>query len=260
MKAGVCEDDIEFTPLFSEPIDRALGRFDIEGVAIADLMKEVGLTVGGFYNRFDSRDDLVLEALRAASGPWQKQVLAAESGGPPLTYESLIDSYLSESHRDHPGNGCPIGALACDIGRGSKHIRSFLNERVKSHFELLSNLLPQDDSNQKKIVVPKKVLVTGASGLLGVAAIGKFLSAGWDVVGVSRRKPELFLRSNRKVQLTAAGTTLFREVEAILKRTDEAKRATQRAARGEVGVLRIGFIAPAIAPILPPAVETYRRD
>ena len=113
---------------------------------------------------------------------------------------------------------------------------------------------------QKTIVVPNKVLVTGASGLLGVAAIEKFLSAGWDVVGVSRRKPELFLRSNRKVQLTAAGTTLFREVEAILKRTDEAKRATQRAARGEVGVLRIGFIVPAIAPILPPAVETYRRD
>src|SRR5690349_8416660 len=69
---------------------------------------------------------------------------------------------------------------------------------------------------------------------------------------------KLFLRSNRKVQLTAAGTTLFREVEAILKRTDEAKRATQRAARGEVGVLRIGFIAPATAPILPPVVETYR--
>ena len=45
-------------------------------------------------------------------------------------------------------------------------------------------------TNQSKIV-PKKVLVTGASGLLGVAAIEKFLSAGWEVVGVSRRKPEL---------------------------------------------------------------------
>jgi NAD(P)-dependent dehydrogenase (short-subunit alcohol dehydrogenase family) len=50
---------------------------------------------------------------------------------------------------------------------------------------------------QKKIV-PNKVLVTGASGLLGVAAIEKFLSAGWDVVGVSRRKPEL--PSGRDVQ------------------------------------------------------------
>ena len=45
-------------------------------------------------------------------------------------------------------------------------------------------------TNQSKIV-PKKVLVTGASGLLGVAAIEKFLAAGWEVVGVSRRKPEL---------------------------------------------------------------------
>jgi DNA-binding transcriptional LysR family regulator len=71
---------------------------------------------------------------------------------------------------------------------------------------------------------------------------------------------KLFLRTNRKVQLTAAGSTLFREVEAILKRTDEAKRATQRAARGEVGVLRIGFIAPATGPILPPVVETYRAQ
>jgi DNA-binding transcriptional LysR family regulator len=70
---------------------------------------------------------------------------------------------------------------------------------------------------------------------------------------------KLFLRNKRNVRLTAAGTTLLGEVESILKRTDEAKRATQRAARGEVGILRIGFIAPATAPILPPLVQTYLR-
>jgi Bacterial regulatory proteins, tetR family len=57
----------------------------LEGVAIADLMKELDLTVGGFYKHFDSRDHLVVESLRTASGPWQKQLLAAKSGGPPLT-------------------------------------------------------------------------------------------------------------------------------------------------------------------------------
>jgi DNA-binding transcriptional LysR family regulator len=70
---------------------------------------------------------------------------------------------------------------------------------------------------------------------------------------------KLFLRSNRNVQLTAAGAVLFEEVQGILKRTEEATRATQRAARGEVGVLRIGFIAPAAAPILPPLVQAYRE-
>ncbi len=54
---------------------------------------------------------------------------------------------------------------------------------------------------------------------------------------------KLFLRSNRSVQLTAAGTAFLGEAESILQRSDEAKRKAQRAVRGEVGVLRIGFIA-----------------
>jgi DNA-binding transcriptional LysR family regulator len=71
---------------------------------------------------------------------------------------------------------------------------------------------------------------------------------------------KLFLRSNRAVRLTAAGTAFRYEVDGILKRVDEATRAAQRAARGEIGVLRIGFIAPATAPILPSLVEAYRRQ
>ena len=70
---------------------------------------------------------------------------------------------------------------------------------------------------------------------------------------------KLFMRSNRSVQLTAAGTVFLEEVKSILEHADEAKRAAQRAARGEVGILRIGFIAPATAPILPSLVQTYRR-
>ena len=54
-------------------------------------MKEAGLTVGGFYKHFDSRDDLVAEAVSSAFGTWKRQVDAAASGGPPLTYAKLID-------------------------------------------------------------------------------------------------------------------------------------------------------------------------
>jgi TetR/AcrR family transcriptional repressor of nem operon len=142
----------------------------IEGVAIADLMKEVGLTVGGFYKHFDSRDDLVLEAFRAATGPWEKQLAAAESGGPPLTYQALVDSYLTETHRDHPGNGCPISALAGDIARGSKQIRSLLTERVKRSLGLIASLLPQDYSTTRS-----KAILT-VSALVGAVELARAVS------------------------------------------------------------------------------------
>jgi TetR/AcrR family transcriptional regulator, transcriptional repressor for nem operon len=149
---------------------KGLREKGLDGVAIANLMNEVGLTVGGFYKHFNSRDDLVVEALNAASGPWQKQLLAAESGGPPVTYESLIDSYLSETHRDHPGNGCPLSALACDIARGGKQIRSLLTERAKSHFELLANLLPQDDS------AARSKAILAVSALVGAVELARAVS------------------------------------------------------------------------------------
>src|SRR3989442_13451070 len=70
---------------------------------------------------------------------------------------------------------------------------------------------------------------------------------------------KLLLRTKRSVQLTAAGTTFLREAEEILRRSTEAQRAAQRAARGEVGVLGIGFFGTASAPILPILVQTFRR-
>src|SRR6267143_3821550 len=61
----------------------------LAGIGIADLMKEAGLTVGGFYKHFDSRDALVAEALSDAFGGWKRQKEAAESGEHPLSFEKL---------------------------------------------------------------------------------------------------------------------------------------------------------------------------
>src|ERR1035438_73879 len=65
-------------------------------------------TVGGFYKHFDSRDQLVAEAVSAAFGIWQRQKEAAESGGQPLTFAKLIDDYLSDVHRKNQ-----IGRASC---------------------------------------------------------------------------------------------------------------------------------------------------
>ena len=102
----------------------------LAGVGIAELMKQAGLTVGGFYKHFASRDDLVAEALVSALEMWKRQINAAASGGgPPVTYKSLVGDYLSEAHRNHPGTGCPVSALAGDIARSDKQTRALVNSR-----------------------------------------------------------------------------------------------------------------------------------
>jgi DNA-binding transcriptional LysR family regulator len=70
---------------------------------------------------------------------------------------------------------------------------------------------------------------------------------------------KLLLRTKRSVQLTAAGTAFRREAEEILRRANEAPQLAQRAARGEVGALGIGFFGTAFAPALPALVQAYRR-
>src|SRR5438552_19031464 len=74
----------------------------LAGVGIAELMKEAGLTVGGFYKHFDSRDDLVAEAVSSAFGGWKRRVDAAASGGPPVSLAESIDDYLHAAHRADP--------------------------------------------------------------------------------------------------------------------------------------------------------------
>jgi TetR/AcrR family transcriptional repressor of nem operon len=108
--ASSTTDAISFGFVTSRIVALASNRFrekGLEGIGIAELMKQAGITVGGFYKHFGSRDDLVAQALGSAVGPWKGLMDAAASGGPPVTYDSLVDAYLSETHRNHPGTGCP---------------------------------------------------------------------------------------------------------------------------------------------------------
>src|ERR1700761_6795823 len=81
-----------------------------EGPGVAEIMKAAGLTHGGFYKHFDSRDDLVAEAVEAALAQGQEGYEAAvEGAADPLA--AFVDWYLSETHRDDPGAGCAVVAL-----------------------------------------------------------------------------------------------------------------------------------------------------
>ena len=141
----------------------------LAGIGIADLMKDVGLTVGGFYKHFNSRDALVAEAVGSALELWKHQVDAAALGGPPVTYESLVDEYLSEAHRNHPGTGCPVGALAGDLARSDKRTRALVSRKVRDNIELLATLIRNtnktDGGNARKQAILTYCALVGAIGM-----------------------------------------------------------------------------------------------
>ena len=91
----------------------------LDGVGVAEITRDAGLTHGGLYRHFESKDALAREAcLRAFE--WTITPLdgleSSEADGAPATrLRALVHGYLSAAHRDHPGEGCPAAALAADI-------------------------------------------------------------------------------------------------------------------------------------------------
>jgi TetR/AcrR family transcriptional repressor of nem operon len=143
----------------------------LAGFGIAELMKEAGLTVGGFYKHFDSRDDLVAEAISSAFGDWQRRVDAAKSGGPPVSLTDLIDDYLSDVHRKNPGTGCAFSALAPEIARSDKRTRALTSEQVRNDLQLIVGLLPGED---KRAARSRAILTFSA--LVGAMALARAVS------------------------------------------------------------------------------------
>ncbi|MGC1360912.1 MAG: TetR/AcrR family transcriptional regulator [Silvibacterium sp.] len=144
----------------------------LAGFGIAELMKEAGLTVGGFYKHFDSRDELVAEAVSSAFGDWQRRVDAAvASGGPSVSRSELIDDYLSDAHRKNPGKGCAFSALAPEIARSDKRTRALTSEQVRSDLELIVGLLPGKD---KRAARSRAILTFSA--LVGAMSLARAVS------------------------------------------------------------------------------------
>ena len=146
----------------------------LAGIGIADLMKEAGLTVGGFYKHFKSRDALVGEAVGSSLDMWKDRIDASAAGGPPVTYDSLIDIYLTEAHRNHPGTGCPVGALAGDLARSDKRTRAVATRKTRDNIELLANLIRETNKSDKDTARSRAVMAYCA--MVGAISMARALS------------------------------------------------------------------------------------
>lgn len=112
------------------------------GVGVADLMQSAGLTHGGFYGHFESKEDLMAQAsARALDGSrdlWRD--LASEHPDRPL--DAVLDHYLSSAHRDRPQHGCLLTSLGSDVARQGVDVRRTVTERFTSMIGLIESWIP----------------------------------------------------------------------------------------------------------------------
>jgi TetR/AcrR family transcriptional regulator, transcriptional repressor for nem operon len=136
----------------------------LDGISVADLMNEVGLTHGGFYRHFSSKDELIaLAALRAVSDTiteWGK--VAADATGDRL--EAVVRYYLSLRHHDHPETGCLAAALGCELSRLSSPMKDAVTDGERQIIDFLSGISP----GKTKVLRRKQAIVAFASMVGGM--------------------------------------------------------------------------------------------
>lgn len=153
------------------------------GIGVADLMKEAGLTHGGFYAHFDSREALVIEAFAYAmdrsTERWRK---IAEQTPPDKRLATIIASYLTPVHRDDPGHGCAVPALGAEIARESPKTRKAFAAKLEQMVEMMTDQVsgvPRKAAREQAVATLATMM--GTLVLARIAGNGEFSDEILDV-------------------------------------------------------------------------------
>jgi TetR/AcrR family transcriptional regulator, transcriptional repressor for nem operon len=140
----------------------------IDGIGLDDIMKAAGLTHGGFYGHFKSKEDLVAQACgRAVSRMRQNWTNVIEqSTGDPL--EALAATYLTPKHRDGAGRGCPMAALGPEVARQSHTVRRAFTDELRPFLQYLTSIVQGTSSSRRR----QKALAAYAS-LVGALVVSR---------------------------------------------------------------------------------------
>jgi len=173
------------------------------GVGVADLMKDAGLTHGGFYAHFDSREALVIEAFAHAmdrsTERWRK---LAEQTPPDQRMAAIVDAYLTPAHRDDPGHGCAIPTLGAEIARESPRTRKAFAAKLEEMIDALAAQIP--DLPRKTARKQATAMIATMMGTLVMARVAGSGEFSEEILGSGR--------------------------EAVLGRSAPAKRAAKKPA------------------------------
>jgi len=120
-----------------------------DGVSVAAIMKSVGLTHGGFYAHFESKEALIAEALSHATAEtfaYLEETAASAKAAQPPALADIADAYLSPIHREHPHRGCVLAACGTELARADELVRTACNDNIRAY---LRWLVPYSHATQR---------------------------------------------------------------------------------------------------------------
>ena len=164
-----------------ETAARAIRRGGFAGVRVADVMKEAGLTHGGFYAHFPSRDALLVEAIQRAGLDNATSALSSAQDARLQgisAFHMMVKSYLSEAHLKGAETGCAVAALASEMPRQSTEVRKAAAYSVRRMLDALQQALPPGvEPEAASAIASQMVGALQLARALGANAEGKLLLA-----------------------------------------------------------------------------------
>ena len=152
--------------------------------SVAEIMQAAGLTHGGFYKHFDSRDDLVAEAVERTFAESQRATAEViKDADDPLA--AFVDWYVSTDHRDNPGDGCSVVALGGEVPRSDPRVRAAYTDQVKRYLGQLEDLLSEGGADPDARAQAIVTLSTLVGSVLVARAVDEPALAD-EIIGVVR--------------------------------------------------------------------------
>lgn len=134
----------------------------LDGISVGELMKSVNLTHGGFYGHFESRAHLIAAALEQALADGEKASATYVGVGDKLTVKSILNNYLSPTHRDHPSSGCAIPTLAGEAARAEPEVRAIMAQQLAKSIKVMEEALGDDAHDAEQFAVSAWSMMVGA--------------------------------------------------------------------------------------------------
>ena len=176
------EDAAETRRRIVETASRLFRARGITAVSVADVMGELGLTVGGFYRHFASKEALVAEAIEAASAETVSRHARTLEGPDPAA--ALLDGYLSRIHRDDAEHECPVAALCSEVAHESLATKEAFTKALRRLLDVVASVDPGDTKEARE-----RRLRTAAS-IVGAVVLARATSddaLADDLLGAVRR-------------------------------------------------------------------------